>query len=141
MILNRARPEGIISTLQSNPRILQALIHLLAMRIPSLLHRSILCYVLGTKLFLEPWVMMIHKDNFVPVTHTIRIEMVGIPDSQVRVSSYYPSLGDGLEGNGSGELGRSHRFLSSSGSRPRFPRTSTSNTDSNHDNSGFCLVS
>jgi len=85
--------------------------------------------------------MMIHKDNFVPVTHTIRIEMVGIPDSQVRVSSYYPSLGDGLEGNGSGELGRSHRFLSSSGSRPRFPRTSTSYTDPYHDNSRFCLVS
>ena len=85
--------------------------------------------------------MMIHKDNFVPVTHSVGIEMVGIPDSQVRVSSYYPSLGDSLEGNGSGELGRSHCFLSSSGSRPRFPRTSTSNADSNHYNSGFCLVS
>src|SRR5437899_9915292 len=85
--------------------------------------------------------MVIHKDDFVPVTHTVRIEMVGIPDSQVRVSSYYPSLGDSLEGNGSGELGRSHCFLSSSGSRPRFPRTSTSNRDSNRYNSGFFLVS
>jgi hypothetical protein len=30
--------------------------------------------------------MVIHKDNFVPVTHTVRIEMVGIPYSQVWIS-------------------------------------------------------
>src|SRR3989441_12191960 len=85
--------------------------------------------------------MMIHKDHFVPVTHAVGVEMVGIAYSQVRVSPYYPSLGDTLEGDGSGELGRSHCFLSSSGSWPRFPRASTSYTDSNHDHSRFCLVS
>ncbi len=85
--------------------------------------------------------MMIHKDHFVPVTHAVGVEMVGIPYRQVWISPYYPSLGDSLERNRPGELGRSHCFLSSSRSRPRFPRASTSYTDSYHDHSGFCLVS
>src|SRR5207245_9592841 len=91
--------------------------------------------------FLQPWVMVIHKDHFVPVTHAVGVEMVGIPYSHVRISPYYPSLGDSLERNSPGELGRSHCFLSSPGTRPRFPRTSTSYTDPYHDLSRLCLVS
>jgi hypothetical protein len=49
--------------------------------------------------------MMIHKDHFVPVTHAVGVEMVGIPHSHVRVSSCYPSLRDILEGDRPGELG------------------------------------
>src|SRR5207247_6008140 len=48
--------------------------------------------------------MMIHKDHFVPVTHAVGVEMVGIPYSHVRISPYYPSLGDSLERNSPGEL-------------------------------------
>jgi hypothetical protein len=67
--------------------------------------------------------------------------MVGLSDSQVRVFSYCSSLRDCLEGNGSGEFGGSHCFLSSSRSWSWFPRASTSYTDSNHDNSQLCFVS
>jgi len=67
--------------------------------------------------------------------------MVGLLDGQVRVSSYSSSLGHGLEGNGSGEFGGSHCFLSSSGSWSWFSRASASYPDSNHDDSRFCLVS
>src|SRR5213594_238243 len=67
--------------------------------------------------------------------------MIGLSDGQVRVFSYCSSLRDCLERNGSREFGGSHCFLSSSRSGSWFPRASTSYTDSNHDDSQFCLVS
>jgi hypothetical protein len=85
--------------------------------------------------------MVIHEDHFVPVTHSVGIEMVGLSHGQVRVSSYSSPLSHSLEGNGSGELGGSHCFLSSSRSRSWFPGASTSYTDSDHDDSQFCFVS
>src|SRR5438128_10416409 len=85
--------------------------------------------------------LVIHKDHFLPVTHYVGVEMVRIPYSQVRVSSYHPSLGHTLKGNRPSEFGNSHRLLPSPGNRPRFPRTSTSYTDSDYDASGPCLVS
>ncbi len=85
--------------------------------------------------------MVIHEDHFVPVTHSVGIEMVGLSHGQIRVSSYSSPLSHSLEGDGSGELSGSHCFLSSSRSWPWFPCASTSYTDSNHDNSRFCLVS
>jgi len=85
--------------------------------------------------------MVIHKDHFVPVADSVRIEVVRISYSQVRVSPHCSSLGHTLEGNRSGELGNSHCFLSSPGNWPWFPRAPASNSDSDHDYSGFCLVS